>query len=188
MKSVDNYTYLGVTMPYNMRGWDEQERKLIHKLNVNASLISRTNRSFYSPPGPICCLTLVKGILLAQAQYVHPFVRFTDHQLFQQEHIIARPLKAALGLPPKSSTNAVLCEFGLPDIRTFREKQLLHLYLRSSKSNVTNLSEEVDQRLYSSLPNASKSKFCRPIDEEIVSVIDSWDLKYCNRASDIRDE
>jgi hypothetical protein len=154
--------------------------KLSQKMSSCAALITRTVGFFNSPPGPMCCLALVRSILLAQFAYVAPFTRLTDTQLDGLLHIVARPLKAVVGIPSKSSSSAILCEFGLPDLKSFRELQLLLQLLRSrSGTGLTSaLAQDVDQ-----LPvpgNYNGPHFCRSIANEVADVITSWDMNSCD--------
>jgi hypothetical protein len=128
---ADEYTYLGITLPCTMRGWKSHADQLFRKIRQTAHMIARTVRNFYRSPGPMCALTLVRGILLPQISYSLPFFRPTIEQYKQMNRITAYPLKVALGLPKCASTLATLTEFGLSTTQLLRDKLLLNLRARS---------------------------------------------------------
>ena len=190
LTQVPSYNYLGITMSQNLRDCSEQSNSLSSKLAISANLISRTNCFFSAPPGPACCLALVRSILLPKLQYILPFTRFSKVQLDSFSHIIARPLKTCLGLPRKTSSAAVLCDFGIADIMTLRDKELLLQYCRSMKdrheydSLPTLLYQDTFQALCSSI-TPSGPKFAVSIAEEIREIMEEWDLEDCNSSRDV---
>src|SRR4051812_24242769 len=135
LSRVDNYNYLGINLPCNMRWWKEHFAQLLRKIRQTSYMIARTARNFYRSPGPMCALALVRGILLPQISYSLPFFRPTEEQFDKMDSIITYPLKTSLGLPKSASTRAILCEFGLVGTRLLREKLLLTLYARSLDSS-----------------------------------------------------
>ena len=186
MTVVDSYTFLGISLSVNMRGWVEMAASLTRKLLTSTYIITRSVRSFVSPPGPLCALALVQAILLSKLQYSLPFTRFSASQLEKFEHIIARPLKSALGLPWRTSTAAVLCEYGIPCIEIIREKQLLLLYCRSAaSSDPSSLSSalSLDVVQFQDSPRPSKTTFSRSIAEEVVTTKSKWQLTDSNKNS-----
>jgi len=123
LPNVTFYPYLGVTLPHNMRKWDEQFKLMVRKMIIPAKLISRIFVSIHRPPGSLVGLTLVKSVLLPRLTYSLPWVRLPEAKLEKLESLLA--------VPPKASVVATLCEFGIPRLSILREWLLLKESTRS---------------------------------------------------------
>jgi hypothetical protein len=131
-----SYTYLGLVMQQSGR-WTEHYERIRSKAAKLSQLINRVNQR-YSNPSPTIIRQLVMAMPRAAVMWALPFWQPTESQYHQLDSILVKPLRCALCLPSCTSIAAVLCEYGMADIRDTRERQILEYISRLHRSEVVN--------------------------------------------------
>lgn len=73
---------------------------------------------------------LIRCVLLPSVSYAIAFARMTTEDLHQIDAVVARTLRAALGLPRHAPTLAVLVECGIPTLEAVRQCSVMRFHTR----------------------------------------------------------
>ena len=129
LQPADSYTYLGLTISYDLT-WTEQFERLLTRARSDAYLVSRLVQSDNNPPFFPAIQTLCSMFIRARCSYAAALWQPTANQLRQLEYQMMRPIMRLLHLPMSTNRCAVLVDSGLPTLQRYRQQLLLRYVTR----------------------------------------------------------
>jgi len=129
IRNVKSNRFLGITLQSNWK-WTEELNAIKQRGAKTNAILSKVCRRECGIQ-PHLALRLYSGLFISKVDYVLPYMSGLSKAQFDQiDAQMALGARLALGLPKKTSTQAVLAEAGLPPAHLRREWKMLEHVVR----------------------------------------------------------